>query len=75
MATKRAKKKEVGFLEWLSGLDLVIKIVIGAATVIGLYFGYTQVQNTNTQTIGNGKPAMGNHDPNTVGNGKPAMGR
>lgn len=26
------------------------------------------------ETIGNGKPKMGNSDPNTIGNGKPKMG-
>lgn len=26
------------------------------------------------ETVGNGKPKMGNNDPNTIGNGKPKMG-
>lgn len=34
----------------------------------------TKPMDTPKETVGNGKPKMGNSDPNTVGNGKPKMG-
>ena len=51
MATRKKKTTDTGFLEWLSGLDLLIKIALGAITLLTLYVGINQLQKPDSTPI------------------------
>jgi hypothetical protein len=76
MATRKKKTSETGIIEWIKNLNHTAQLILAVATIAGLFGISVLFKSKPTQeTIGNGKPAMGNHDPNTVGNGKPKMGQ